>query len=184
MHAMLIGFTDRRFWPEACACAVYLKNRLPHSAIKGMTPYEAFHGKKPQISHLQPFGRECYVHIPKESRPSGSKLLPRSEKGIFIGYTESPTIYKVYLTNRCHTTTVGVKDVIFAPLKPTTSSMPPPTEQPEVTAKLSTPSTTSITVPLHTESFPSDYNWQQYLFWNPDFAQHWYDPGNPRVRRL
>ena len=182
---MLIGFIDRRFWAKACACAVYLKNRLQHSAIKGMIPYEAFHGKKPWISYLQLFGKECYVYIPKESWPSGSKLLPWSEKGIFIGYTESPIIYKVYLTDCCHTTTVEVKDVIFVPLKPIISILLIPTKQQEATAELSTPTisstTTLVTVPLHTESFPSDYNWQQYLFWNPDSVQQWYDQGNPIV---
>ena len=75
-----------------CATAVYLKNRLPHSAVKDQTPYEVLHGKKPTISHLQLFGTECFVHIPEEARPSGSKLQPRAEKGWFVGYNESTKI--------------------------------------------------------------------------------------------
>ena len=70
---------------------------MPHSAVKGMTPYEAFYGKKPTISHLQPFGKACYVHIPEDRRPSGSKLLPRAEKGVFFGYTDSSSIYKIHI---------------------------------------------------------------------------------------
>jgi transposase InsO family protein len=63
---------DKRLWAEAVQTSVYLKNRQPHSAlnrqphsaVKDQTPYEAF--QKPTIQHLQPFGRECYIHIPKE----------------------------------------------------------------------------------------------------------------------
>ena len=80
-----------------CTTAVYLKNRLPPSAVKDQTPYEVLHGKKPTISHLQPFGTEYFVHIPKEARPSGSKLQPRAEKGWFVGYTESTKIFMVYI---------------------------------------------------------------------------------------
>ena len=72
---------QKQLWPYMCATAIYLKNRLPHSAVKDRTPYEVLHGKKPMISHLQPFSTECFVHIPEESRPSGSKLQPRAEKG-------------------------------------------------------------------------------------------------------
>ena len=64
-----------------------------HSALKNMTrPQEAFWGIKPTISHLQPFGKECYTHIPENRRPAGSKLLPRAEKGLFVGYTESAKV--------------------------------------------------------------------------------------------
>ena len=59
--------------------------------------YEIIISRKPTISHLQPFGAKCYVHIPKESRPSGSKLLPGAVKGMFIGYTNSTKIFQIYI---------------------------------------------------------------------------------------
>jgi hypothetical protein len=40
-----------RFWSDALLHAVYLKNRLWHSAI-GRTPYEAFFSEKPDLSHF------------------------------------------------------------------------------------------------------------------------------------
>ena len=97
----------RRYWAEASTTAVYLKNRLPHSDVKGMTPYEALYNIKPKISHLQPFGKDCYVHIPEERRPPGSKLLSCAEKGIFFGYTNSHSIYKIHIPRRKHTITVN-----------------------------------------------------------------------------
>src|SRR5258705_2177818 len=84
IRAWLVGL-HKRFWAEAYAAAVYTKNRLPHSSLQNMTPFEAFHRRKPSISHLQPFGRKCFIHIPEERRLPGSKLMPRAEEGIFLG---------------------------------------------------------------------------------------------------
>ena len=50
---------DKKSWAEAVLTSVYIKNRQPHSALKDLTPYGAFHRTKPSIQHLQPFGREC-----------------------------------------------------------------------------------------------------------------------------
>ena len=54
-RTMLIGY-NKRFWGEAINLAVYLKNRLAHKRVKDQTPYEAYHGKKPMVHHLQLFG--------------------------------------------------------------------------------------------------------------------------------
>jgi hypothetical protein len=39
----------RYFWGEAVVVAVYLLNRSPTRAVEGMTPFEAWHGKKPGL---------------------------------------------------------------------------------------------------------------------------------------
>ena len=70
---------------------------MPHSSIQDIIPFEAFHHKKSSISHLQPFGRKCFIHIPKKQHLSGSKLMPRAEEEIFLGYTNTPCIYKVHI---------------------------------------------------------------------------------------
>jgi transposase InsO family protein len=88
-------------WSEAINTAVYIKNRIPHKAVKESTPYEVIHGNKPSIHHLQPFGRKCFVHIPEEKRPSGSKLLPRAVEGKFIGYhSTSNRIFRIYIPSQ------------------------------------------------------------------------------------
>jgi len=101
MRTMMIDISSKFLWAEAAATAVYIKNRLPHSRLPDrMTPYQALHGKKPPIKHLQPFGRRCYVRIPEEIRPSGSKLLARSIEGIFVGYTKSNQIYRIWIPSK------------------------------------------------------------------------------------
>ena len=58
------------------------------------TPEEAFSSKKPDISHLKIFGSLVYIHVMKDAR---KKLEPTAEVGIFLGYTETPHNYRVYL---------------------------------------------------------------------------------------
>ena len=42
-----------KFWGAAVATAVYLRNRSPTRALNGVTPYEAWRGEKPDLSHLR-----------------------------------------------------------------------------------------------------------------------------------
>ena len=44
------------FWGEAVVMAVYILNRSPTKALDGRTSYEAWHGRKPAVSHLRVFG--------------------------------------------------------------------------------------------------------------------------------
>jgi hypothetical protein len=56
-----------------------------------MTPEEKFTGKKLDVSHFRVFGCIAYVHVPNEKR---SKLYPKVEKCIFIGYSLEQKRYK------------------------------------------------------------------------------------------
>ena len=73
---------DKRLWMEIANTVVYLKNRSPTSAV-ATTPYEVWHGAKPNVSHLRILGSTAYIHVPKEKR---IKLDVHSHKGIMIGY--------------------------------------------------------------------------------------------------
>jgi len=73
LHASKLGL---EFWAEATATTIYLKNRSPTKAVEGMTPYEAWFGKKPILGHLKIFGCIAYAHIPKQKR---KKLYRRVE---------------------------------------------------------------------------------------------------------
>ena len=107
---------DKSLWAEACTTAVYIKNRLPHSALPhNVTPYEVFHGQKPDIGHMHLFGAICYVHIPVERRPSGSKLDPRAEKAIFLGYNDTVKLYRVQLSSSRHIRDVPASECNFPP---------------------------------------------------------------------
>ena len=63
--------------------AVHLLNCAPTKAVRGMTPYEAWHGDKPAVSYFRTFG--CVAHA-KVTRPGLKKLDDRSLRTVFIGY--------------------------------------------------------------------------------------------------
>jgi hypothetical protein len=77
------------FWGEAVVTAVYILNRSLTKALNGRTLYEAWHGRKPAVSHLRLFG--CLVSG-KELDHIG-KLDDRSTPGVFIGYAEGSKAY-------------------------------------------------------------------------------------------
>ena len=58
-----------------------------------MTPEEKFSGRKPDLSHLKVFGCIAYVHVPDELC---TKLDPKAEKCVFIGYSLEQKGYKCY----------------------------------------------------------------------------------------
>ncbi|MCO5552099.1 hypothetical protein L7F22_005609 [Adiantum nelumboides] len=72
------------YWAEAVSTAVYIMNRTPTAAVHNVTPEEKFTGKKPDLGHLKVFGCIAYVHVPDELQ---TKLDPKAEKCIFIGYS-------------------------------------------------------------------------------------------------
>ena len=97
-----------RFWAEALSTAVYLRNRSPAMAIKGMTPFEALTGEKPNVEHLRVFGCAAYAHVAKDDR---KKLDVKSRKCILLGYGTETKGYRLY--DLRHAKVLYSRDVIF-----------------------------------------------------------------------
>jgi transposase InsO family protein len=81
-----------RFWAEAASTACYLRNRTPVGP-SGITPEEAYSGKRLYIGHLRAFGCTAYAYIAKERR---LKLEPNAKKMVFIGYIPTARQYRLY----------------------------------------------------------------------------------------
>lgn len=90
----------RNLWGEAMAMQTHVKNRLPHSNFKNITPFEVYTGHKPTIGHLRIFGEKAYYFIWAEKRKPGTKLEPRAEEGRICGYGNSKDEYGVYIPCR------------------------------------------------------------------------------------
>ncbi|KAK1686566.1 hypothetical protein QYE76_047414 [Lolium multiflorum] len=97
-----------RFWGEAVTTAVYLLNRAPTKSVVGMTPYEAWYGRKPSVDHLRTFG--CVAHV-KTVAGHTSKLADRSTPMIMIGYEAGSKAYRAY--NPINKKLVVTRDVVF-----------------------------------------------------------------------
>lgn len=54
-----------RLWAEAINTATYLLNRTLVPKEKIVTPYEAWWGSKPNLSHVKTFGTVAYAHVEK-----------------------------------------------------------------------------------------------------------------------
>jgi hypothetical protein len=72
-----------KYWSAALFHLVYLHNRLVHSVTK-KTPFEGFHGMKPDLGHLKLFRLRVCV---KRMGSCRGKLDKHDFKGIFLGYT-------------------------------------------------------------------------------------------------
>ncbi|KAD5802841.1 hypothetical protein E3N88_14201 [Mikania micrantha] len=81
------------FWAEGVATAVYLLNRSPTKARPNKTPVEEWGGIKPSVQHLRIFGCVAYSLIPSQQR---QKLDHRSEKCLFVGYSQQSNGYRLY----------------------------------------------------------------------------------------
>lgn len=101
----------KRFWAETLSTVVYLRNCSPTKAVENITPFEAWHGYKPEVSHLRVF---AYVHIEKDER---SKLDPKSQKCVFLGYGTNFKGYRLYDMEKqtlCHSRNVRFDETATA----------------------------------------------------------------------
>lgn len=62
---------------------MFLLNHSPTKSLDGVTLFEAWHGRKPNVHFLRTFG--CVVHV-KDTRPGLKKLDDRNRPMIFFGY--------------------------------------------------------------------------------------------------
>ncbi|VFQ81434.1 unnamed protein product [Cuscuta campestris] len=79
------------FWGYALKTAAHTLNRVPSKVVKS-TPYELWRGRKPSFSYFKIWGCEAYVkHL-----MTSSKLEPKSDKVIFVGYPKETRGYEFY----------------------------------------------------------------------------------------
>ena len=77
------GHIPIKFWGHCVLTAAYIINRLPSQTLEGKSPYEAFFGKKPCITHLRTFGCLCFA----STLPRIDKFAPRAVRSVFMGYS-------------------------------------------------------------------------------------------------
>ena len=66
--------------------------RTATKVLNNITPEEAWSSIKPDVSHFCVFGSEALAHIPDEKHKA---LEPKSEKCIFVGYSEDVKGYRL-----------------------------------------------------------------------------------------
>ena len=74
-------------------CPTYVLNMYPTKALQSITPYEAWHDRKPSVAHLRVFGCLAYALVPEQHR---RKLDDKAVKCIFVGYSSESKGYRLY----------------------------------------------------------------------------------------
>ena len=94
-----------KYWSDALLHAVFVKNRMPHSAFNHkITPYERLTGTPPDLSKLRIFGSRVVCRKPGRRTP---KLTKHSYSGIFLRYAKTlkNIVYLDTNTNNIKTST-------------------------------------------------------------------------------
>jgi len=87
---------SKQFWEDAIHTSNYIHNRLPHRGINNIIPYERLNKSKVDYSNIRVFGCKVFYYIPKSFR---TKFQNNASPGIFLGYLENPTAYKILDTS-------------------------------------------------------------------------------------
>ncbi|KAK2449666.1 hypothetical protein QL285_008838 [Trifolium repens] len=90
LHAQKLPY---HFWAEAMHTTCHIHNRVTLRKATKATQYELWKGRKPTVKYFHVFGTVCYVLVDREQR---RKLDPKSDEGIFMGYSANNRAYRVY----------------------------------------------------------------------------------------
>ena len=86
---------EKYFWTEVVNTMCYIQNRVSIRPILGMTPYELWKNKKPNISYFHQFGCSCFILNTNENL---NKFDAKAQSCITLGCYERSKGYKVYNT--------------------------------------------------------------------------------------
>ena len=81
-------------WEPAVVHAAYLRNLSYMKPKPHTTPYQGWHGKKPNVSHLQEFGVPVWVLL--QGQNVLQKMLPKSQRRAYVGFDDRPKAIKYY----------------------------------------------------------------------------------------
>ena len=81
------------FWAEAVNTACHIHNRVTIRKGTSATAYEIWRGRKPNVKYFHVFGAVCYILADRDYR---QKFDPKSDEGIFLGYSRNSRAYRVF----------------------------------------------------------------------------------------
>ncbi|GAU28621.1 hypothetical protein TSUD_55650 [Trifolium subterraneum] len=98
----------QNLWAEAMNTACYVHNRIKLRKGTTTTIYELWKGRKPTVKYFHVFGSKCYILVDREQR---RKTDPKSDEGIFLGYSTNNKAYRVF-NNRTRTMIESINVII------------------------------------------------------------------------
>jgi hypothetical protein len=88
-------------WDEFYLTSVHLHAKTTTRSLRGITPWELWHGRKPDYSYMREIGCRAFVLIPKKDNP---KIFERSIECVLVGYEHKSKAYRCYnrTTHKIH----------------------------------------------------------------------------------
>jgi hypothetical protein len=81
-------------WEYAVLHAAYVRNRSFTKHLRKLTPYEGWHNKRPDVSHLREFGAPVWILL--QGQKKKQKMLPKSKRRSYVGYDDGADAIKYY----------------------------------------------------------------------------------------
>lgn len=100
---------SKAYWAEAVTTAAYVRNRVVTSST-GVTPYERWYGKKPDVSSLKVFGCMAHALVPDNERRKWDR---KTQCLRFVGYGGTFGTKGYRLFDERHRKLVVRRDVTF-----------------------------------------------------------------------
>ena len=75
----------------------WLKDRTPHTALHGESPYKMKHGKAPHLGDIHAFGTAVYM-----KDLNARKLNTCAQLGCFVGYDSESKSFHIYWATKCN----------------------------------------------------------------------------------
>ena len=95
VRAMIIHSKLPEFlWEPAVAHATYVRNLSYTKFIPNATPYQLWHNRKPDVSHLREFGAPVWILA--QGQRVLRKMLPKSQCRAYVGCDEGSKAVKYY----------------------------------------------------------------------------------------
>ena len=98
------------FWAAAMSTANFLRNRSPTSALDGVTPFQAWYGKKPNLGFIRVFGCKAMVHTPQDIR-SKTTWDSHTTECMLNGFSDTENLFELWDIGRG--ASLKRRDVIF-----------------------------------------------------------------------
>ncbi len=94
-RAMLIAAQLPEFlWEPTVAHVTYLRNLSYTKPLAKMTPYQIWHGRKPDVTNLREFGAPVWVLL--QGQKVQRKMLPKSQRRAYVGYDKGSKSVRYY----------------------------------------------------------------------------------------
>src|SRR5262245_26617637 len=94
-RAMLNGQDLPEFlWEYAVLHAAYIHNCSYTKPLQTLTPFQGWHKRKPDVSHLREFGAPIWILL--QGQKETHKMLPKSKQQLYVGFDNGTKVVKYY----------------------------------------------------------------------------------------